>query len=116
MSNRTFPKWLIRVFGLLVLAGLAAFGFRAWQRANAQEYRTFVSPDGRFQIVVYRMPSHSTFPGQTSDTPGFIQLRDARTGRVLRERRVEMVQLVDRIAWTPTNVDIRLLADWRLPQ
>ncbi len=55
-------------------------------------------------------------PGQSSDAPGYFQLHDARTGRVLRERSVEMVQLVDRIEWSTTNVDVRLLADWSLPQ
>ena len=36
-------------------------------------------------------------------------------GQVLRERSVDMVQLVDRIEWSPTRVEVRLLADWVLP-
>ena len=76
----------------------------------------FVSPDGRFQIVVYSLPSGIVMPGQSSDVPGYFQLRDAQTGRVLRERSVEMVQLVDQIEWSTTNVDVRLLANWSLPK
>src|SRR5258705_8839890 len=108
MSNRTFPRRLIMV--LATLSVFIAFGLRTLRRSTAEEYRTFASPDGRFQIVVYRIPMSSALPGQGSDAPGFFQLRDARTGRVLRECPVEMVQLVDQIDWSPTNVDVRLLA------
>ena len=104
------------VFAVLIVGVLIAFGLRAWRRSGAEQYRTFASPDGRFEIVVYRIPSRVAMPGQSSDAPGYFQLREARTGRVLREHSVEMVQLVDRIDWSPTNVDVRLLADWRLPQ
>ena len=116
MTTRTFPKWLMAVLAVLVLGVLVAFGLRAWRRSGAEEYRTFASPDGRFQIVVYRIPTGVAMPGQSSDAPGYFQLRDARTGRVVRETSVERVQLVDRIEWSATNVDVRLLADWSLPQ
>ena len=116
MSTRTFPKRLLAVLAVLIVGVFVAFGLRAWRRSGAEEYRRFASPDGRFQIVVFRIPSRVAMPGQSSDAPGYIQLRDTRTGRVLRERSVEMVQLVDRIEWSPTNVDVRLLADWSLPQ
>ena len=116
MSARTFPRWLMVVLAVLIVGVLVAFGLRAWRRSGAEVYRTFASPDGRFQIVVYRISTGAAMPGQSSDAPGYFQLRDARTGRVLRERSVEMVQLVDWIEWSPTNVDVRLLADWSLPQ
>jgi hypothetical protein len=116
MSIRTFSRWLMAVLAVLMVGVLVAFCLRAWRRSGAEEYRTFASPDGRFQIVVYRIPTGAAMPGQSSDAPGYFQLRDMRTGRVLRERSVEMVQLVDQIEWSPTNVDVRLLADWSLPQ
>lgn len=116
MSTRAFPRWPIAVLAVVVISVLVAFGLRAWRRSGAEKYRTFASPDGRFQIVVYRIPSSVAMPGQSSDAPGYFQLRDTRTGRVLQERSVEMVQLVDLIEWSPTNVDVRLLADWSLPQ
>jgi hypothetical protein len=114
-NMRAFPRWLTMVLAVL-LVGFVAWGLRAWRRAGAEEYRTFASPDGRFQIVVYRIPSRVALPGHGSDAPGYFQLREARTGRVLRERSVEMVQLVDGIEWSPTHVDVPPLADWRLPQ
>ena len=104
------------VLVVLIVGVLVAFGFRVGRRSGAEEYRTFASPDGRFKIVVYRIPTRIAMPGQSSDSPGYFQLHDSRTGRVLQERSVEMVQLVDRIEWSRTNVDIRLLADWSLPQ
>ena len=116
MSTRTFPRQLVAILAVLIVGVLVASGLRAWRRSGAEEYRTFASPNGRFQIVVFRIPSRVAMPGQSSDSPGYFQLRDARTGRVLRESSVEMVQLVDRIEWSPTNVDVRLLADWSLPK
>jgi len=104
------------VLAVLIVGVLVAFGLRARRRSRAEQYRTFASPDGRFEIVVYRIPNRVAMPGQSSDAPGYFQLRDARTGRVLRERTVEMVQLVDQIEWSPTNVEVRLLANWRLPE
>ena len=74
-----------------------------------------VSPDGRYQIVVSRIPSRLAMPGQGSDAPGVVQLREVRTGRVLRECEVEMVQLVGQVTWSATNVDVHLVAEWRLP-
>lgn len=116
MSIRTFPRRLMAVLAVLIVGVLFAFALRAWRRSGAEEYRTFASPDGRFQIVVYRIPSRVVMPGQGSDASGYFQLRDARTGRVLRESCVEMVQLVERVEWSPTNVRVQLLADWSLPQ
>jgi hypothetical protein len=113
---RALIKPLIMSCSALLLAAVLVFGLRAWRRAPAEEYRTFAGPDGRFQIVVYRVPMNFACPGQGSDAPGYLQLRDGRTGRVLRERAVEMVQQVDQIDWSPTNVDVRFLADWNLPK
>ena len=112
---RWTSRWVTALLVVFVLGVLVTFGLRFWRRSGAEEYRRFASPDGRFQIVVYRIPGRFVMPGQSSDGPGYFQLREAQTGRVLRERSVEMVQLVDRIEWSPTNVDIRLLADWSLP-
>ena len=100
----------------LGVVALLAFGFRAWHRSGAQERLRFESPDGRFQIVVYRIPTLFAMPGQSGDAPGYFQLHDMRTGRVLRDRSVEMVSIVDRIEWSPTNVSVGMLANWKLPQ
>ena len=116
MTTRAFPRRLMAVLSVLIAGVLLTFSLRACRRSGAEEYRTFASPDGRFEIVVFRIPSRIAMPGQSLDSPGYFQLRDARTGRVLQERSVEMVQFVERIEWSPTNVDVRLLANWSLPQ
>jgi hypothetical protein len=117
MSTRTVPRWLKMALSVLILIALITYGLRAWRRWAAEEHYKFASPDGRFEIVVYRMPSLGfAMPGQGSDAPGYFQLRETRTGRVLREQDVEMVQLVRRIHWSPTDVDVGLLAKWSLPQ
>ena len=74
------------------------------------------SPDGRFRMVIYRMPARSTMPGQGGDAPGSVRLYDQRTGRVLEEKDVDMVQRIDQFEWSSTNLHIKLFADWKLPQ
>ena len=54
-------------------------------------------------------------PGQSSDAPGYVRLYD-RTGRVLAQTDVEMVQLADRISWEKNKVSIWLVAEWNLPE
>jgi len=55
MNTRTFPRWLRTVLTSLVVSALIAFGLPAWYRASASEYRSYLSPDGRFKMVVYRL-------------------------------------------------------------
>jgi hypothetical protein len=95
---------------------LAVLGMRAWRRSGAEEHWRFTSSGGRFEIVVHRIPSSFAMRGGSSDAPGYFQLRDTRTGRVLQEQSVEMVQLVDQIHWSATNVEVHLLAAWKLPE
>jgi len=92
-------------------------GLNACRNSGAEtEYRTFYSPDGRYKIVVYRVPETSaTMPGQAGDAPGSVCLYETANGKLLNEKRVEMVQVIDQISWSATNVDIKLFADWKLP-
>lgn len=103
------------VAGLILLV-VAAIGCGVGRWPRATECRTFGSPDGRFQVTVYRTPIFFAAPGQASDAPGFFRLRDTRIGRTLREQKVAMVQLVERVEWTDTTVTVGLLAEWRLPR
>ena len=109
-------RWKIRLTWLLavcvLLVGIIHFG----RRAAAEEYRTYTSPDDRFKVIVFRIPSLCAMPGQSGDAAGFVRLVDARTGRVLRERSVEMVQSIDQLQWSPDGVQIKLFADWPLPR
>jgi hypothetical protein len=107
-----FALWAVTL--LIVMAALVA-GIRSHRRARASEYRSYASPDGRFRFVVYRISSTFAMPGQSSDAPGFVRLYDLRSGRILQEKDVEMVQLIDQFEWSSTNLYIKLFADWKLP-
>lgn len=81
----------------------------------ARSYKTFVSPDQRFQVEVFRIGTPlPMMPGAAGDAPGFVRLR-TREGKVLREHDIAAVQLVEQIRWSPTRVDIPLIVEWPLP-
>lgn len=115
MKSRTTRKWLAMALVLLAAGAFAMAGLRDWHQSEAEVYRTFDSPDQRFQVVVLRNAEWFAMPGQGSDASGRLQLRDARSGSVLEERKIEMVQLVDQVVWSPSTVEVKLLAEWRLP-
>jgi hypothetical protein len=55
-----------------------------------------------------------SFPGGASDARGLVCLIN-NDGREIRRKPVEMVQLVESIKWSDTNVEINLVLDWPLP-
>ncbi|AVS77438.1 hypothetical protein C8234_04660 [Paracidovorax avenae] len=78
-------------------------------------YKTFSSPDQRFQVAVFRTSQPwPVAPGSAGDAPGFVRLM-TRAGGVLQEQDVEAVQLVEQVRWTPRSVEIPLIAEWALP-
>jgi len=83
--------------------------------ATAEEDRSYTSPDGRFKMVVYRTPLPIAMPGQSGDAPGFVRLYEVKSGRILEQKDVQMVQLIDQFEWSPTNLYIKFFADWKLP-
>jgi hypothetical protein len=101
---------------LALFAAFLAVGCRSGGKSSPEPYRSSVSPDGRFEMVVYRVPTKSAMPGQAGDAPGFVRLYDKRTGRVLEQKDVEMVQNIDQFEWSATNLYIKLFADWKLPK
>lgn len=101
--------------GLVLAIFAALLSVRQSIRTQAQERIGYNSPDGRFRIVVYVLPKLFGFPGQGSDAPGFVRLYEKATGKILAEKDVEMVQLVDEVTWSGTNVSIKLFTDWKLP-
>jgi len=54
-------------------------------------------------------------PGQASDAPGVVRLYDGH-GNVLRQEKVEMVQLVDQVTWEGDSVFVTSVAAWPLPE
>ena len=113
----TTPQKFFRraITAFLVLVALAA-ALHYWRRATAEVYHTFTSPDGRYKIVVFRIPRVVAAPGDSGGASGYVRLYDSQSGRVLAQKNVEMVQLIDQVEWSSTNVDIKLFADWRLPR
>src|SRR5579863_8005394 len=74
MKRRQGP-WTAAGFGALALAALVA----AWpkiERLQAQKYRRDRSPDGRYAMVVYRIPTVFAMPGNSGGAPGYVQLWD----------------------------------------
>jgi hypothetical protein len=116
MSKLKLPRRLIGMIVAVTLTACVVTGLHYLRRSGARQHRIFPSPDNRFQIVVYRVPALFALPGQSSDAPGYFQLRETQSGRVLKESSVEMVQLVERVEWSPTHVNVHLLADWSLPE
>ena len=108
-------KALVAVVGLVGLVSIAIFCWPILLRATATEYRTFQSPDGKYRLVVYRIPEFSRLmPGQAGDAPGYIRLYDS-SGHVLAETDVVMVQIADRVTWEKDKVNVWLVAEWDLP-
>jgi hypothetical protein len=105
--------WLLA--GLLLLVALAAAVAISISWPTDELHATFTSPDGQYRVEVYRRPAWpGVFPGQGSDAPGRAVLMD-RSGRVLGEADLEMVQLVDAVEWGERSASIRAIAHWKLP-
>lgn len=104
-------RWLVLCSIIVVFTVLSV---RSCYRRSAEEYRRFTSPDGRFEVVVYRLPMLVSMPGQSGDASGYVQLRDS-GGKVLHEKSVNMIQEVEEPRWTSSNVTIKLLVQWDLP-
>ena len=97
----------------LAVIGLIIIGLTV---VPGSEYRTFASPDGRFKVVVYCSRQWlGAMPGQAGDAPGHVCLYEVTTGNLLERKPVEMVQLVEQVTWSATNVDIKFIAEWNLP-
>ena len=99
---------------LVALVALIA-GYAAWRHFGWEQYRVIESPDARFRIVVYRRAIWpSTTPGHGSDAPGVVRLYD-RSGRLLQEAEIPMVQQINDLEWSRDHVTVPLVFDWKLP-
>ena len=101
---------------LVALGLLAAAAVWVWRVGMLSLHTTHASPDGRFAVEVYARPRLVATPGSGSDAPGVVRLREVATGRVLGSAPVELVQLADHVAWTDSTVDLKLVAQWALPE
>lgn len=113
-EHRRRARWAV-VLSLVVLLALACW-WLVGPRILQREYRSFVRPDGAFRVVVFRRPVWpGVMPGQASDAPGVVRLYD-RHGNVLRQEKVELVQLVDQVTWEGDSVFVTSVAAWPLPE
>ena len=109
----TTKRIVVGLLLILVMVGLLVFVSKG---IPGTEYRAFTSPDGRFKVVVYRSRQwFGAMPGQAGDAPGNVCLYETATGKLLKRKAVEMVQLAEQAAWSATNVDIKFVAEWKLP-
>jgi hypothetical protein len=100
----------IYILGGLTL--LAAFLFAATHQKSV--HCIYSSPHGGYKVIVYRYPMLFSFPGGASDARGLVCLVNS-DGREIRREPVQMVQLVESVKWSDTNVEIIFVFDWPLP-
>ena|SRR5438128_9541154 len=108
-------RWLRGVRIVTIVVAVAFSVAYVWHRVAIQEYRSFSSPDGRFTVTVFRDGSLFAMPGQAGDSSGVVVLLDRKNGRIVQRRDVDMVQRIDQVLWSSTNVEIKVFAEWRLP-
>ncbi len=69
------------------------------------------SPDGRFRVVVYRLPNYSMTPGSGGDAPAIVKLFDS-SGQLLQQDDLDMIQLAE-VEWSEDSVMINDIF-WKL--
>lgn len=109
------PKTKKHLWIVALVAVALIIAYVAWQRTSLKQVQVIESPDARFRLVVYRRPIWpSAMPGQGSDAPGLVRLYD-RSGHLLHEAKIPMVQQVNDLEWAHDHVTIPLVFDWKLP-
>ena len=115
MGKRT--KLILLLAFLIITSSLfTILYFPNSKKIQSQPYRTFSSPDNRFKIEVYSYDvKEVSFPGHSGDMPGIVYLKDSKSNKILRQRELEMVQLIENPEWTKKTVKAKLQFDWILP-
>ena len=110
----TTRRRTVRIVAIVLLLAVLVIAWLAL--GKPQEIASFERPDHHYKVVVLRRSAGwpAMMPGQSGDAPGFVRLYD-RSGRLLQETRVDMVQLVDGVDWQDRRVVIKLVAEWPLP-
>ena len=81
---RAFDRSLTAMLRMLPLIRSAVVTTSGCERECSFVWRD-ISADGRFEIELCRISDHSTrMPGQSSDAPGKVILRERPSGRALR--------------------------------
>src|SRR5262245_973658 len=106
------------VIVVAALVGAIALGWFVWPAANppCEFVSRSISPDGRFEIVLCRLPSTGVaMPGQGDDVSGIARLYNRRVGLVLAGARAELLSGYPGARWYEDSVDLIGIAHWDLP-
>jgi hypothetical protein len=109
MRRRRVTLLLFFALALCVLTPLL------WNWERGGEYRTFDSPDHRYKVVVVRARTFlPLMPFQSYDA-GWVEIYDVQREQLIARKRVKVVQDVDQVDWSSTNVYITFVGEWPLP-
>jgi hypothetical protein len=101
-SLPTFRRHIRIIFPLLLLIG--SISAISLYRSLAYESGSSTSPDGRFRVVVYRLPYFSPVPGSGGDCPAILRLFDNK-GNQLASADLPMIQLAE-VNWLPNHLEV----------
>ncbi len=102
-------KVILIAFGLFIAAMLAGTYFASEPEIHAEWH----SPDAKHTLTVYRTQRLFSMPGQGSDAPGMVMLRNAE-GKLLNRQKIGMVQLASEPEWSTQTVRMKLILEWQL--
>jgi MFS family permease len=97
-------RWIRFLVTSITVFGLGGVGWYGIYRLSATEAFHEDSLDGRFRVVVYRLPNYSMTPGSGGDAPAIVKLFDSR-GHLLEQRDLFMIQLAH-VEWSRDSVII----------
>lgn len=95
-------------FAAIALLAAATMLFYQSKHKRPSIHAVFSHPGGKMRLVIERQsPSwlSSAMPGQGSDVPGIAKLVNE-NDKILDQRDIEMVQLVDGVQWRSDRVTI----------
>ncbi len=115
-SNIISKKWLLLILISIAIAlFLTLFNTTVRKYCCAEEYNSFSSPNGEYHVKVFRIKVFPMMmPGSAGDAPGFVRLY-GKNDKILEEKDIEMVQIVEDVEWSENKVYMKLFAEWDLP-
>lgn len=114
LSKKAKRGRLLKVIGVSCALGILILWWVF--PTKLEEYASFVRSDGQYRVVVLRQRSWmARMPGQSGDAAGVVRLYH-KSGELLHEAPVDMVQQVDQVVWENKHVSVKLIAEWELPE
>lgn len=104
-------RWIRFMINSISVFALGSIVWYGSYRLSATESFHQDSPDGRFRVVVYRLPNYSMTPGSGGDAPAIVKLFDS-GGHLLEQSDLFMIQLAE-VQWSKDSVTINDIY-WKL--